>query len=241
MVPLPRNMEGRTFLGGDNDENENEGFEFEMVSGSMELRDQYNSDLKEDRRKSIMIAISAALTGTAAFFFSKDQNGVGGIALLHAMEKDSAPLAEVVCNGRPTVVDFYADYCQSCKVMAPTMREMEIRYKDKLNFVTLDGTKQANADLVEKFKVDGIPQIAFITPRNSGAEVLTNLVGAIPRRIIMDELDALLATNDKTVKGEELPYLGFELKNPYPLKELIDNNSCPIAVNTANSNGIMKN
>lgn len=38
----------------------------------------------------------------------------------------------VVANGRPTVVDFYAEWCENCKEMAPTLRQLEGRYKDKV-------------------------------------------------------------------------------------------------------------
>ena len=236
MVPFPRSIQEGT----DDVDDEDEVCEVEMVYGSMELRDKYNAGLQEDRKKNMFIAIAAALTGAAAFFFNRGQVGLSGVALLHAMEKDSAPLAQAMCNGRPTVVDFYADWCQSCKVMAPTMREMGVLYKDRLNFVTLDGTKPANADLVEKFKVDGIPQVAFVTSGDTGGKVLTNLVGAIPRTVIIREMDALLAVNDKTIGGDELPYLGFELKNPYPLKDFIDSSSCSIASTESSNREIVK-
>ena len=232
IVPFPRKD-----LDSDDDDNDSEEveengvFEVEMVSGSIDLRDQYIADLEEEKSKNKLIAVAAAVFGASLFFFNKGQVGVNGIALLHAMENDSTPLAQAMCNGRPTVVDFYADWCESCKAMAPTMREMEIRYKDKLNFVTIDGTKPGNADLVDKFKVDGIPQIAFVTPGSRGAEVLTNLVGAVPKNIMKEELNALLAVKDKTmIQGDELPYLGFELKNPYPLKDFVDSSNCGLGV-----------
>lgn len=49
-----------------------------------------------------------------------------------------------MCNGKPTVIDFYADWCESCKAMAPSMRSIESQYKDKVNFVTLDGSNTKN-------------------------------------------------------------------------------------------------
>ena len=56
-----------------------------------------------------------------------------------------------MCNGKPTVIDFYADWCESCKVMAPSMRSIETQYKDKINFVTIDGSNAKNGAFIFDF------------------------------------------------------------------------------------------
>lgn len=38
-----------------------------------------------------------------------------------------------MANGRPTLVDFYAEWCENCKEMAPTLRALEGRYKNKVS------------------------------------------------------------------------------------------------------------
>ena len=43
------------------------------------------------------------------------------------------------------------------------MRNVENKYKNNVNFITLDGMKASNQDLLRTFKVDGIPHLAFIT------------------------------------------------------------------------------
>jgi thiol-disulfide isomerase/thioredoxin len=51
-----------------------------------------------------------------------------------------------VCNGKPTIIDFYADWCESCRAMAPSMRSMEAQYKDRINFISIDGSNSKNGE-----------------------------------------------------------------------------------------------
>jgi thiol-disulfide isomerase/thioredoxin len=53
-----------------------------------------------------------------------------------------------MCNGKPTIIDFYADWCVSCREMAPSMRSVEMQYRDKINFVTIDGSDPKNGEKI---------------------------------------------------------------------------------------------
>lgn len=159
-----------------------------------------------------LVALASSLLATFLFLFQRNQP-VNAVALMKEMEKDSIPVKDALCNGKPTIIDFYADWCESCKVMAPTMRELESKYGNNINFVTLDGTDPNNSEFVSRFKVDGIPHVAFITPK---AEVKTALVGAVPAKVIVSDIKALL-------KNEVLPYEGydaFEDESHFPFKDL---------------------
>jgi thiol-disulfide isomerase/thioredoxin len=159
----------------------------------------------------LVIAGGSTLMGVACFLFLHSQP-TSSVALLKAMERDSAQIDRVLCNGKPTVVDFYADWCESCKVMAPSMRQLELQYRDSVNFITIDGANPKNSRLVGAFKVDGIPHVAFVTPE---AEVKTALVGAVPKQVLDSQLEALL-------NSKELPYEGydaFEEESHFPLSK----------------------
>ena len=145
----------------------------------------------------IIASISAALA--SVLFFIQYTNPVSNIALLHAMEADSKPLNVAFCNGKPTLIDFYADWCESCKLMAPTMRQLEVVYGDKINFVTIDGTKAKNAGLVDRFQVDAIPQVSLLS---ADLDLQVSLVGAVPPNVLEQDIAAVL--NHKS-----LPYEGY--------------------------------
>lgn len=53
-----------------------------------------------------------------------------------------SPLAKEL-QGKPTVVDVYANWCPACKAIAPTLSSLKEEYKGKVNFVVLDVTDRA--------------------------------------------------------------------------------------------------
>ena len=138
-------------------------------------------------KNSQFVAAISFVLGIGGFFFTHNQPA-NSVALLKAMEKDSPTLSSAFCNGKPTIVDFYADWCESCKAMAPSMRALELKYSDSLNFVTLDGTNPRYGNVVGAFRVDAIPHVAFVTP---SLEVKTALVGAVPKKILEQNMEAL--------------------------------------------------
>lgn len=59
--------------------------------------------------KKLPIAIVSAALGVFSFAFIHNQPA-SSVALLKAMERDSQNIETVICNGKPTIVDFYADW-----------------------------------------------------------------------------------------------------------------------------------
>ena len=101
--------------------------------------------------------------------------------------------------------------------MAPRVDALEREYgaardagAGAVNFVTIDGGDAAMAPFVELFGVDGIPHLAFISARG---EVLTALIGLVPR-------DALRANVDALVADRPLPYLGYDAFRARPSRVL---------------------
>ena len=177
--------------------------------------------LENVSRMNKVAAVASSLFG-ALVFWLQTSNPINGVTILHAMEADSIPIAQAICNGKPTVIDFYADWCESCKVMAPTMRQMEVMYGDRINFIAVDGTNPKNTALVDRFRVDGIPHVAMMLP---STEVRTSLIGALPKQVVEEEIAAL-------AKGGDLPYEGmdpFAGESHFALGESVQAKYCPTA------------
>ena len=138
-------------------------------------------------RRNVLLAAGAPI-GAIALYLAQRANPPDGLQLLRLMERDSPPLLEALMSGAPTLVEFYAPQCESCVASAPYMRKLESSFGGRVNFVTLDGMDPANAGLVARFGVDGVPHVAFISADRT---LLATLIGYVPEPIMRRQVDAL--------------------------------------------------
>ncbi|WP_341529252.1 thioredoxin family protein [Nostoc sp. UHCC 0302] len=145
------------------------------------------------RVRNFLIAIVAIALTVALFLgLRTETNSVS----LSKLDNASIPLEVAMSNGKPSLVEFYADWCTVCQKMAPDMALLEEQYADKLNFVMLnvDNTKWLPEML--KYRVDGIPHFVFLS---QNGETIAQAIGDQPRTIMASNLEAL-------VTGSSLPY-----------------------------------
>ena len=133
-----------------------------------------SEDGRRDQRRRATLAILSPLAGVAAFAYSRS-SPADPVTVLRGMEGRSPTLQAALESGRPTVVEFYAQWCKDCKAMATSVDRLERRFDEKVNFVVLDAEKDENAKLVGLFRVDAIPHFAFISPER---KLLTTLTGS---------------------------------------------------------------
>ena len=62
-------------------------------------------------------------------------------------------------NNKPTFLEFYAEWCEVCKEMAPKVSSLKDEYEKDINFVFLNVDNQKWGSYIRKFNVNGIPQI----------------------------------------------------------------------------------
>lgn len=117
-------------------------------------------------------------------------------ATLEAQAAEAIPLTVALDNGKPTLMEFYADWCTSCQAMAADLRDLKHQYRDHLNFVMLNVDNGKWLPEVLKYKVDGIPHFVFLD--ETGAAI-AETIGEQPRTILEADVEALIAHT-------ELPY-----------------------------------
>jgi thioredoxin len=79
-------------------------------------------------------------------------------------------------NGeKPSIIDFYADWCGPCKVVAPVLEELANEYGDKLDVYKVNTEDQK--ELAAMFGIQSIPSILFI-PNEGKPQMAT---GALPK------------------------------------------------------------
>ena len=62
-------------------------------------------------------------------------------------------------NNKPTFLEFYAEWCEVCKEMAPKISDLKEEYERDINFVFLNVDNQKWENYIRKFDVSGIPQV----------------------------------------------------------------------------------
>eukprot|EP00537_Pseudo-nitzschia_pungens_P011529 CAMPEP_0172394064 /NCGR_PEP_ID=MMETSP1061-20121228/13322_1 /TAXON_ID=37318 /ORGANISM="Pseudo-nitzschia pungens, Strain cf. pungens" /LENGTH=380 /DNA_ID=CAMNT_0013125335 /DNA_START=165 /DNA_END=1307 /DNA_ORIENTATION=+ len=160
-------------------------------SASVGTADSAVSDkelLRQRRTRNIGVAILSVFLAVGNYAYQWT-HPVTPIQLLVNMERSSAPLSEIGRNSKPTVIDFWAPWCENCRYMAPTLFQVEESYKDKVNFVMVNGDDPNNWPLIEALGVDAIPHLAMI---ESDGTVDTALIGAVPKEWLSRDIDVLL-------------------------------------------------
>ena len=62
-------------------------------------------------------------------------------------------------NNKPTFLEFYAEWCEVCKEMAPKVSSLKDEYEKDINFVFLNVDNQKWGNYIQKFAVNGITQV----------------------------------------------------------------------------------
>jgi thioredoxin 1 len=95
---------------------------------------------------------------------------------------------EVLKSNLPVVVDFWADWCGPCRMMAPVMEKMAVQYHGKFKFCKIN--VDANPGMASQYQAMSIPLLLFF----SNGQVIDRSVGATPESQLKAKLDTLLQT-----------------------------------------------
>ncbi len=137
------------------------------------------------RFRNFAIALVAILLSTALFLGLKTETAPG---LLTAMAEEAVPLETALTNGKPTLMEFYANWCTSCQAMAPELQTLKQDYRDRVNFVMLNVDNSKWLPEILKYQVDGIPHFVFL---NSTGDAIAQAIGEQPKSILDANLVAL--------------------------------------------------
>uniref|UniRef100_A0A0D3G1N7 Thioredoxin domain-containing protein n=1 Tax=Oryza barthii TaxID=65489 RepID=A0A0D3G1N7_9ORYZ len=99
--------------------------------------------------------------------------------------------AEVLQSDLPVLVDFVADWCGPCRLIAPVVDWAAEEYEGRLKIVKID--HDANPQLIEEYKVYGLPSLILF---KDGKEVPgSRREGAITKAKFKEYLEPLLSTS----------------------------------------------
>jgi len=117
-------------------------------------------------------------------------------------------------NNKPTFLEFYAEWCEVCKEMAPKVSTLKDDYEKDINFVFLNVDNQKWENYIRKYDVNGIPQINLL---DRNGNLITTFIGKQEELKIRDSIDQL---KKETKSKEEILNAEFSIIKENKYKEV---------------------
>jgi len=92
----------------------------------------------------------------------------------------------------PCLIDFYADWCQPCKIVAPILEELAAEYEGKINIFKINTEEET--ELAAAFGIRSIPSLLFC-PREGQPQMA---MGALPKDTLKQAISEVLLAEPKT-------------------------------------------
>lgn len=91
---------------------------------------------------------------------------------------------------KPCVIDFYADWCGPCKMVAPILEELSEEYAGKIDIYKID--TESEQELAAAFGIRSIPSLLFC-PKGEKPQMAQ---GALPKDALKEAIDNVLLKNE---------------------------------------------
>ena len=99
-------------------------------------------------------------------------------------------------NNKPTFLEFYAEWCEVCKEMAPKVSALKEEFSKDINFVFLNVDNQKWDNYIRKFDVNGIPQVNLFDRKGN---LIFTFIGKQQENLIRESISHL----EKEVESPE--------------------------------------
>ncbi|MFI7663985.1 thioredoxin [Nocardia sp. NPDC049526] len=99
---------------------------------------------------------------------------------------DASFADDVLLSEKPVLVDFWADWCGPCKMVAPVLEEIAGTHGDKLTVAKLD--VDANPGVARDYQILSLPTMMLF----SGGKPVKQIVGAKGKAALLRELDGII-------------------------------------------------
>ncbi len=167
-------------------------FKIPLVSNTLKVQSESREPiLKTNLKIMLVLIISIVIISMLLFknlFFKSTY-------LLKSFGELSVDPEIAFTNNKPTFLEFYAEWCEVCKEMAPQVSAFKDEYEKDINFVFLNVDNQKWANYIQKFSVNGIPQVNLFDEKGN---LISTFIGK------QDEMKIRKSINN--LEKEEKPY-----------------------------------
>lgn len=104
-----------------------------------------------------------------------------------ALEFTDENIKEIINNGKPVVIDFWAEWCGPCRMMSPIIEELAHEYEGKVKVGKLNVDE--NSETTEEYGIMNIPTLLFF----KNGQIVDKQVGATQKSVLVKKIEALLS------------------------------------------------
>jgi thioredoxin 1 len=104
-------------------------------------------------------------------------------AVIEATDKN---FEELIASDKPVLVDFWAEWCGPCRMVAPVVEELAGDYEGKATVAKLD--VDSNPEVSVKYGIRSIPTLMFF----KNGQVVDKIIGATTKNVLAKKLEAQL-------------------------------------------------
>jgi thiol-disulfide isomerase/thioredoxin len=98
---------------------------------------------------------------------------------------------------KPQIFEFYADWCEPCKLLEPVMAKIKTQYGDQVEVTRINVDDKNNADMLDQYDVSPIPTVIYLNP---DGQVVGYSIGFSGEKSVQKEMQKLIppVANNKT-------------------------------------------
>ena len=105
-------------------------------------------------------------------------------------------------NNKTTFLEFYAEWCEVCKEMAPKISALKDDYENDINFVFLNVDNQKWSNYIRKFEVNGIPQVNLFNKKGNLISTFIGKQEEVKIRNSIDQIEREADSHPKILNAE---------------------------------------